>query len=359
MAAVARSSSRSAFSPRLASPQRRSTKPVSVPTIDALSCVDNAPIKQTPKSSESPGYRYLNTEEMSRERWTAISDNPRQRDVVERINKGRAGHLMKFDPVHRKVALGAIRIGNTGKFDLYKADGHTRAFVWSKGLAEGPQTVVAEIWECDDVEAVKQLYNKFDSYLTTENGSDGVTGAIRETGAKFESALMRGGEYSAALRELWYYTTRTTPTKGDKLNIINTSFKKFLPQLLDLDDCKPSKKRFPTPVIMAAILTLRADPDKAYDFWVAYGSGMAEKSRGRRNAIQVFEDRIFGTGTRPGVLTKRETNPSAKYRAVMCEAIAAINVYAKNESYSDKRGYTAIDTAELRKYVDHTMKGGK
>lgn len=186
-----------------------------------------------------PQYRLVKSEEVPTSAWLRYRDNPRQRDVKERISKGRAGHLFKFDEAHRRVTIGRI----PGDGGAYKADGHTRAYVWKNGLSdEVPDTVFVDIYECRDIAAVKALYDKIDNYVTMETGSDRVTGAAKECQIVFDSPMMRSGEISTAVRALWQFLEKTRPKRGENPTIISNAMKRFSRELQDLDACGPSKK---------------------------------------------------------------------------------------------------------------------
>lgn len=290
-------------------------------------------------------YRLVRSEEMPTAGWIDCRDNPRQRDVKERLAKGRATHLFKFDEAHRRVTVGVI-LGNGG---TYKVDGHTRAYVWKNGLSNYvPDTVFVDVYECKDISAVKDLYDKFDNELTGDTGPDRVTGAAKECDIAFDSPMMRGGEISTAVRSLWHFLEKTRPKRIEKSAVITNAMKRFARELQLLDACGPTKKRFPVCVVMAAIMTIRGDQDAAIQFWKNYADGLSEKVGGQRDAIAVFEDRL------PGIL---KSGNGTKERDAMCEAIAAIRAYSLGRGYTIRSGYKSATSKELREYATKAFGG--
>lgn len=290
-------------------------------------------------------YEYSHTEVMPTDKWVSIPDNPQQRDVKVRIQKGRASHLFTFDPAHRKVVVGVLPFGR-----MVKIEGHTRAYVWSNGLVqrgEVPDTVVVEFWRCKDLQAAKDLYDKYDNPVTEENGSDRVNGAANDAGIRFESARMKEGEISTALRELWSYIFAKKIKRDEKQAVISKAFMLFKQELQLLDGVISTNKKFPQPVIMAAILTLRADPT-SIGFWKKYADGHAYKMDGVRDAVAIFEDRL------PDLLRKSNY---VKQREVMGNAAAAVAAYRRGETYS-ARGFQALNAEALRQYAVKAF-GGK
>lgn len=295
--------------------------------------------------NDNSPYEYSHTEALPTSEWIAIPDNPQQRDVKVRIAKGRATHLFRLDPAHRKVVVGILPFGR-----LVKIEGHTRAFVWANGLLQSgdvPDTVVVEYWRCKDLQASKDLYDKYDNPVTEENGSDRVNGAANDAGINFESAIMKDGEISTALRELWSYIFAKKVKRDEKQSVISRAFMLFKRELQLLDNVITSRKKFPQPVIMAAILTLRADPT-AIGFWKKYADGHAFKFEGERDAIAIFEDRL------PDLLRKSNY---VKQREIMGNAAAAVDAYRRGETYNG-RGYQALNIEKLRAYAVKAF-GGK
>lgn len=290
-------------------------------------------------------YEYSHTETMPTDRWMAIPDNPQQRNVKVRIAKGRATHLYKLDPAHRKVVVALLPFGR-----MVKVEGHTRSFIWGNGLlhvGDVPETVIVEFWRCRDIQAAKELYDKYDSPVTEENGSDRVNGAANDAGINFESAMMNDGEISTALRELWSYIFAKKIKRDEKQSVISKAFMLFKQELQLLDSVISTRKKFPQPVIMAAIVTLRADP-VSINFWKKYADGHAYKFEGVRDAIAIFEDRL------PDLLRKSNY---VKQREIMGNAATAVEAYKRGETYS-ARGFQAMNAEKLRAYAVKAF-GGK
>ncbi|GEM_PF-5914098 len=292
----------------------------------------------TPALSDEP-YAYAFTREMRVRDWIDIRDNPQQRDVAVRIAKGRTTHLKKFDQSHRKVIVGILPDG-----DLVKIDAHTRAFYWRHQLSDrSPETVIAEFWHCNDIEAAKSLYDKIDNPLTGEYGSDIITGSARDHGVTFESKILKDGEISTAIRELWTYIFAKSVKRDQRHEVMRESFSMFIRELETLDRIITTKVRFRTPTIMAALLTLKIEPG-AEAFWKAYADGDMVKINQTRDAVAVFDDKL------PTILRKQSNY--VRQREVMAYAISGIKAFNKRQMYSMERGYQIMDAVKLRKYIN-------
>lgn len=294
---------------------------------------------------EGVEYRLDGSRTVDLQTFLDFPDNPQQRDVLQRIVKGRANHLYRLDEAHRKATVAILPDGST-----YKVDGHTRSEVWRRGMSDrAPDTVVIDIYRCRDVSAVKALYDKFDNPDAGETGPDRVTGATRDAGVRFDSAIMQTGEYSTAIRELWHYIEKTRPAKGDKQEIISLGVKRFMSELKAIDRIAPPRKRFPSCVFFAAIASIRALGDDAVGFWTAYANDKGAKTDGQRDAVVVFEARIAevlkGGNYGKGVEAAKE-------------AIGAIKAYSKGTLFTERRGYTSVDSHTLRSTIAKAF-GGK
>ncbi|MCQ4504290.1 hypothetical protein NON27_29360, partial [Vibrio parahaemolyticus] len=84
--------------------------------------------------------------------------------------------------------------------------------------------------------------------VTEDIGSDRVTGAANDAGIRFESAQMKEGGISTALRDLWSYIFSKRIKRDEKQAIISKAFMLFKQELQLLDSVISTGKKFPQPV---------------------------------------------------------------------------------------------------------------
>lgn len=296
--------------------------------------------------SDGVPYRRIDTVTMSIEEWNSIPKNPRQRDEVIRIEKNRATHLLQFDPKHVEVAMAVLPNG-----DRYKVDGHTRTAVWRLGLAQAPDFLMVDVYACADINAAQQLYDRFDNTTAAESGTDRVTGAYRQAGISPTSPMLKSGEISTAIRQLFHYIHRTAPKKETKNAIINEGVLLFAKEIELLDSVAPTRTLFPTGVLMGAIISLAHDGKSAIPFWAKYAEGGGNKADGRMDSVQALHERRMND--------KKKGN-SVKDSALMASSVAAVGGFKNGATYTVKHGITAKSKDLMRKYANEAMarKGG-
>lgn len=292
-------------------------------------------------------YRRVNTIPMSIDEWKSIPKNPRQRDEVVRIEKNRATHLLAFDPKHVEVAMAVLPNG-----DRYKVDGHTRTAVWSLGLAEAPAMLMVDVYACADIAAAQQLYDRFDNTTAAESGTDRVTGAYRQAGISPVSPMLKSGEISTAIRQLYHYIHRTAPKKETKNSVINEGVLLFAKEIELLDSVVPTRTLFPTGILMGALISFAHEPKNAVPFWSEYAQGGGNKVDGRMDAVQALHERR---------MKDKKKGNSIKDSALMASSVAAVGGYKRGTTYTVEHGITAKSKDLMRKYANDAMaaKGGK
>lgn len=292
-------------------------------------------------------YRRINTVSMPLAEWVAVPKNPRQRDEIVRIEKNRATHLMVFEPKHAEVAMAVLPNG-----ERYKVDGHTRTAVWQLGLAKAPSTLTVDVYACADIAAAQLLYDHFDNTAAMESGTDRVTGAYRQAGISPNCAMLKAGEISTAIRQLYYYIHRTSPKKHMKNIVINEGVLLFAKEIELLDKVSPTRALFPTGILMGALLTFAYEPKNATTFWSEYAQGGGNKVDGRMDAVQALHERR---------MKDRKKGNSVKDSALMATSIAAVGGYKRGATYTVEHGITAKTKDMVRKYANDAMalKGGK
>lgn len=227
--------------------------------------------------------RWLGLANMTPEEWARVEDNPRQRDTERHAVS--AHHLKVYHPTHARVNMAELPNGKR-----VKLDGHTRSYLWQSGWVEPPPVVVADIYSCPDMDAAKELYIAFDNRAAVETVGDEVFGAVRSMNLVFKSDLLKQFRFVAAIR----YAYEMLFTGLAARTISPTELVDFWKvELLLLDEIEPTRKRFPTPIMMGAILTLRKYGARAQPFWRLYASGNGVKLDGRMDAVQALHERLM------------------------------------------------------------------
>jgi hypothetical protein len=133
---------------------------------------------------------------MSYEQFAAIPDNPRQRDTVRHAQRAIKNHLREASPTHSLVAVATIN-----GTPVFKLDGHTRSYLWGKGLLEKPNGKLAvSLFEISSEEEGKELYTHFDNASATECPSDKLAGACRESGIELHGSLLSKHTFNTAIK---------------------------------------------------------------------------------------------------------------------------------------------------------------
>lgn len=234
------------------------------------------------RASKGNGFVFSATVEMSVKAWHILPPNPRQRDTEHHAK--RAMHLQVPDPTHAKVSAGRLPDGQ-----LIKLDGHSRDYLWDKGDLLPPPVLQVDIWDCDDLNAIMDIYVRFDNRGAAESTADQMYGAIKECGLVFESELLKSQKFAAAISSAYellfgQQQSRTTSTY-DKI-------KYWVPELKLLDECSPSRKRFSRALVTATLITLRRYGPQAQEFWTEYASGRGTKIDNEMDAVQALSERM-------------------------------------------------------------------
>lgn len=271
-------------------------------------------------TSPAQSQRYGGVTELSVDHWITVPDNPRQRDTETRAR--RAKHLREPHPTHCLVNMARLPDGTCRKLD-----GHTRAYLWQQGTLERPAKVFATIWHCSSIEDVKALYGTFDSTDAVETVGDRVFGAVREHEIKFDSELLGSLRFASGMR------VASDLMEGQIASRSKTIYEMvdyWLPELRLLDECRPSRKRFHTGVMAAALLTFRRYGPEASNFWKTFAMGAGTKINGDRDAIQALEERMEYLRSHQGVTGRGNANQVVR----IC--LSAFDAYRNDYTYTAK-----------------------
>lgn len=214
--------------------------------------------------------------------WHAIPDNPHQRDTA--LHAQKAMHLRVLHPVHRKVNMAVLPDGRR-----VKLDGHTRDYLWSRGEVQAPETLDVQVWLVASMEEAQRLYRTFDSRAALHTTRDDMFGASHALGFEHKSELLGSLMYVAAARVAYEELFGQIPARAIEVMDLLRYWK---PELDLLDQCKPSRRRFPTAITAAALITFRRHGANAIDFWSAFAINGGVKMADEMDAVQALEERL-------------------------------------------------------------------
>lgn len=297
-------------------------------------------------------FKRSETVSMSFEEWDDIPSNPRQRNEEVRIAHGRADHLLRPNQKHREVAMAQLPDGRA-----YKVDGHTRSALWRSGRMRPPSLLLVDVYDCQDEQALMDLYDLFDNTGAVELGTERVTGAYRESGINPTSPMLTEGGISTAMRELYEFVNQVGVTRNTKNAVINRAVKMFSDEIMLLDKIKPQRDAFPYGIVMGALLTFAKHGDKALRFWELYAADSGNKSDNTVDAVEALVQRRK---------ENRGKGNSALGRLMMNYAVKAYEHHAKGKTFSSKHLIVAMHKDKIRKYADdirlakgQPVKGGR
>lgn len=326
---IAESKMGEAFSDASALPQTPNNGELSMSNVAAMSFALN-----------SPSASYAGIEEMSAESWVLVRDNPRQRDTETRAK--RAKHLRLPHPTHSRVNMARLPNGDT-----YKLDGHTRAYLWATGDLTPPPKVYADVWACRNLDEAKGMYGTFDSRAAVENVSDMVFGAVRENGVAFSSELLKSQRFAGGMR---IATTLLLGFGHSSEQTVYDLFEYWLPELALLDDCDPTRKRFHTGIMAAALLTFRRYGPEASAFWKSFAIGGGIKINQMRDAVQALEERM------DRIRADKKLCGSGNVHTVVRIALSAFDSYRVDFEYQASSGIKPLQDNSMRRWLTMAAK---
>lgn len=198
-----------------------------------------------------------------------------QRDTEKHLAGAVRKHLRSYLPSQARVAMAMFPDGRT-----MKLDGHTRALAWQTGKLERPPEILVDVYAVTSLAEVKALYNAFDNKAAVETTPDRVSGALREHDVRLTSSYLLSYRFHGAL----VLSTGLDYT-SDAIFVAREA-------LMQIDTITPSPKRLPVGVLGAALLTLRADPKTALNFWKPYNADKGTRTDTGSDGIDMLSREI-------------------------------------------------------------------
>ena len=244
-------------------------------------------------------------------------DHPKQRNTEYRAAK--ATHLKTLGEQHKIVAA----INFEGK--IYKADGHTRSWLWENKHVKGPANLKCVMFEADTVSQLYKIYDFFDSSKAVETHMDKQHGAFRCHGFFPQSYLVQQGALSTAVRVM---------SHNLKNVVIDDCVADFLPELKLIDEAGYARSGWVSGLYAALIASVRRDGKEAFYFWNEF----AQKNR-TVVEISVLLEHIASKKAAKTLQSHREQHKLAKY---------AVNLYNK---YTYGKGFN-IQSLDIISYME-------
>lgn len=229
--------------------------------------------------------------EISVEDWIAMPGHPRQRDTMRQAKRPHWRTAKQADGALQGVLRQVIAAEYMHK--LYKVDGHTRAYLWSKQALHTPETVIATVHRVRSYDELMALYSVFDTASAAETLNDRVYGAFRQSGLVLRSKRLRDGFIVDALNIALRGCTRKDQDKRHTPEIdLYRAIQVFKDELLLLDTVDPQPEIFYGGIVAAALIALSLDPgDLEFFALLARREGNV---RGRlKDPVQSILDEIF------------------------------------------------------------------
>lgn len=243
-------------------------------------------------SERRAGYRHVERVRMPLQRWAGICSNKTQRDTEKRAKGAR--HLHAFDPVHPFVNVGRLPDGT-----MFKADGHTRCYLWTTGKVVGPSYVEADIYECDTEDAVVALYDRFDGSVATKTSSDKVSGAMRLHDISPKSSFVRAARFGTALKLLYRKQPDIQqPNRWTEDTFVRDAVGHYKEQIEFLDTLGPSASLFPVGVTMAVITSHKLHGLRVKRFWEDYSKCRGTRDGEHMDPVQALHEEVLATRDR-------------------------------------------------------------
>lgn len=223
------------------------------------------------------------TLKMSVDDWIKTPNHPRQRDTVRHA---RASHWREA-----KLAEGALEAhlhhvtGAVLDGQLYKVDGHTRAYLWEIGELKRPQEVIVTAYRVQSKQELLDLYKAVDVFSAAETLRDRVAGAFREHGFTPKSILFSRSLLTDALHIALRGVPRGKRSKLLREFDVYKAVGVFMPEIVMLDQFEPDVHVFRSGVTAAALIMLCLDR-KSAGFFQKLAEKSGEKIEGKMDPVE-------------------------------------------------------------------------
>lgn len=273
---------------------------------------------------------------MTIEEWSLVQDCPIQRDTERHAEKAKKSHLKELAETHYRVSAAILPNGA-----IYKLDGHTRALLWGRNELERPPALLVDLYPAKDLDHVEKLYKQFDNKNAVEGTSDKKYGAFRQQGFTPSSNLIKHGGLVYAMDILASYSGT------DRSNIYSTiGF--WIDDIQIIDQRAYSNSDFPSALVAALLVTVKADGEQAFKFWDSYSQGDGVKQGRERCPVQALLDVVHEKRMR------NQMGGRANTKDLLGKAISCYEMHKKGGSY-----VTGVKTTNPDSYIPKALFRGK
>ena len=315
---------------------------------------------------------YLGTVEAEWDVWNGVPPHPIQRGTVYHAAKlVHSGVLEKPLDLHRSVAACIVgdvaqsrRLFATAGVQILtdsavvKLDGHSRTKAQAEGKAPKPERVIVHIYAASSEATSADLYQGFDSTVSSKKVADKGQSALSAVGIKPESSLFQGGavvlkslKLSASIIDEGSVHTKTVngkkPASDEEMTLEQAMAERvpgyelaqrFKPQLLALDSLNITARIMPAnaDAIAAYIAILVKDPVQAGPFLENLRAGKGELVDGVADALFMASQAVKVASDK-----RRKLKGLDRTSAVVA---TIINAFA---------GYKASATYDVNKSIGH------
>lgn len=235
------------------------------------------------------GAAFVETISMTVDEWISVPDCPVQRNTERRA--ATASHLLTPNVTHAHVDMAVLPNGAR-----HKLEGHTRAHLWKLGLAPRPRMLKVNVYACQTVKVVEELYDTFNSSLTSKDQRDKIHGAFGRHGFEPTSELFRGERVAVALRLATRFL-KDIPAKSAESLKVGECVDLLIDEIKILDAIMPRTKRFTQGVIASALISLAryGKREEVIQFWSRFSENDGRKTSVGMDAVQALEERLQNT----------------------------------------------------------------
>lgn len=264
--------------------------------------------------------------------WYAVKDCPIQRDTERHARRAVKKHLKEATATHSSVNAAELPDGT-----LYKLDGHTRSYLWQKGLLDKPSAqLIMMTYSVNDVNEVKELYKQFDNASAMEGGKDKVSGIYRDIGLQPKSNAVEFGGVVTALKLISSYDESKVTRDFDMYE----ELPKWRDALIQMDSLDSNTKKMTTPIIAAFLITYKLYGKDSNEFWHNYANDLGVKKGGARDGVQALTELIESKRL------SRQNLGQANNRESLAKAISCYEKYKSGDYYA-----VGIKPSDVNRYL--------
>lgn len=257
---------------------------------------------------------YMTT--MTPEEWSAVPDNPRQRDTDRRAKT--AKHLHVLEAAHTLVHMAEWEFGRC------KLEGHTRAKVWIDKPEIAPESIEVRVYLVSSEDEAKRLYSQFNSPEEVEKVTDRLFGALRESEIVAESTLVSGCRFTNAVRTAHTYATKPNVPSGGTKAPIHIGVQFFRDEIVALDCLHLPKDKGIGCAVCCFLLARKKHGAQVDEFFLRYKENAGMKIGRNQDCVQMFTNAIEAN-------RKQSGGGFTHFHDAVCVGLACIDRWVKDD----------------------------